>query len=194
MLHPVEGIVGELDPFLAIALSRSLDQGIELSGKEIDHVCFRCTSKKEYLSICSQLVDQQLGEVMIESMIGGRPITTFKLFEPIQYNEYSIACLEIPCPKPGKSHHAGLEHLEVVVGKNGDLPFDNKLVLEEWASSYPSVSFDRKAIDKHINADICLDLGDGVNIKFHICPLYEVVEIEKKSGSAVSVPSDYFLD
>ena len=188
--HPVEAIIGAVEPFLGTVLSSMKERGIDISGKEIDHVCFRCTTIEEYLAVCKDIIDGNLGTVMIESMIGGRPITTIKLFDPINYKEYDIACIEIPCPKPGKS---GLEHCEIVIGEANDSPLNNRARLEGFMAMYPSISdFDTKAIDKDINADVCLPVSGGYSVKFHLRPLYEVIVFEQDQGSVVPVPEGYF--
>lgn len=53
------------------------------------------------------------------------------------------------------------------------------------------IQFDLKAIHKHVNADICVDLGEA-SIKFHLRPLYEVATEEKRLGLVEQVPKDYF--
>jgi hypothetical protein len=69
----------------------------------------------------------------------------------------------------------GLEHLEVVVGKEHHDPCNlNKEVLLDFMKQYPDVSFDMKAFDKDCNPDVCLQVLD-YSVKFHVCPLYKVI-------------------
>jgi hypothetical protein len=42
-------------------------------------------------------------------MIGGRPIATVRLNEPIKHGGFIVSCIEVPCPKPGRHYAAGLE-------------------------------------------------------------------------------------
>ena len=52
---------------------------------DCDHLCWRCASKEEYIKICSLLKSGVgYGELLIESMIQGRPIATFKFREPVK--------------------------------------------------------------------------------------------------------------
>jgi uncharacterized protein len=53
------------------------------------------------------------------------------------------------------------------------------------------IQFDCKAIGKHVNADLSIDLGE-MSVKFHIRPLDEVVAEEIKLGLVEAVPEDYF--
>ncbi|CAD7947221.1 unnamed protein product [Amoebophrya sp. A120] len=83
---------------------------------EMDHICWRCASEEEYRKINAVLRAQfaNHAHLLLESMIGGRPIATWKLREPLVFNviaversscsgrlEVSLPCsvLEIPCPK-----------------------------------------------------------------------------------------------
>ena len=49
-------------------------------------------------------------------MIAGRPISTYLLKKPMQWNHINVRCLEVPCPKPGRPYKSGFEHIEIVVG------------------------------------------------------------------------------
>ena len=52
---------------------------------DCDHLCWRCASKEEYIKTCNLLKSGDgYGELLIESMIQGRPIATFKLSEPVK--------------------------------------------------------------------------------------------------------------
>lgn len=87
----------------------------------------------------------------------------------------------------------GLEHLEIVIGTDVDTPpKPTKSLLEDFAQKYPNISFDRRAIDKEINADISVSLDDGVSVKFHARPLYEICTYEKTTGAVEEIPADYF--
>lgn len=63
----------------------------EIAGKEVDHICYRVESGDEYdvafhyLSGCADL--------LIEAMIGGRMISTFKLHNPILSGDCAIRVL-----------------------------------------------------------------------------------------------------
>jgi hypothetical protein len=140
---------------------------INVESFEIDHICYRVSSNTEYEIKKLELL--QFGELLIESMVNGRMISTFKLFNPIHFKDIKIPLIELPAPKTGASIASGLEHIEFVV------PFDlkNLLVL------YPHVPFDLKGIDKKINADITLKFS-GECIRFHNQSLEEIIELEKK--------------
>lgn len=92
----------------------------------------------------------------------------------------------------GRQHHVGLEHIEVVVGMPSDEPMHNKEQLEQYAALHPQIIFDRKAIDKVVNADISIDIPPHFTVKFHVCPLNRVCLYEKSHQMVEPIPEDYF--
>lgn len=165
---------------------------IKISGLEIDHICYRCDSVEEYLLVTRELTTFH-GKLLVQGMIGGRPISTIVLNEPIAYKHWKIPCVEVPCPKKGRSYKSGLEHAEVVIGSATSTPFESKESLLQFVAQHssPDIQFDCRAIDKHINADVSLSIDD-VSIKFHLCGLKEVCLTEIDSGEVVPVPEGYF--
>ena len=156
-------------------------------------VCYRCETVEEYKQVCNDL--KPFGIVLIESMIGKRPICTVQLNEPFVYiyqeNEFNISCLEIPSPKTGSFYASGLEHFEVVIG--GSLtPKNTQSALLDFASQHNAIEFDKRAIGKEINADIAMKLPSGASVKFHCCPLYKVIEFEISEGTVELIPDDYW--
>jgi hypothetical protein len=187
-----EGIVGSCTPLIEKAHAHLRSLGIEMQDFEIDHVCYRTSTKEEYKSTVSRLCEAG-GVILVEGMIGGRPIATVKLSSPIVVGRWSIPCVEVPCPKAGRPYASGLEHIELVIGHSDSSAFDSRQSLEEFALRHPAVELDLRAIDKHINADISLSLpGEEFSVKFHLCSLERVVEIEKNTNSVVPVPDDFF--
>lgn len=163
-----------------------------LRSKEIDHICFRCKNNDEYVDIRTRLTSNDIGSLLVEGMIGGRPISTFLLSKPYIFEDWRIPCIEVACPKPGKSHAAGLEHIEVAIGGIADGFHGSKKELLRFAAMYPQIEFDLKAIEKVINADISLSLGALGHIKFHMRSLQDVCNYELSSGMVEKVHPEYF--
>ena len=184
----------QVEPFLdKITSYLESRTNIKISGLEIDHICYRCESIEEYLLVTAELAT--LGKLLVEGMIGGRPISTIELNEPIIYKHWKIPCIEVPCPKTGRSYKSGLEHLEIVIGSpTSSTPFESKEFLLEFVTQHssPDIQFDCRAIDKHINADVSLSIDEDVSVKFHLTGLKEVCKHERDSGEVVPVPKGYF--
>mmetsp|Transcript_16822 Transcript_16822/g.33574 ORF Transcript_16822/g.33574 Transcript_16822/m.33574 type:complete len:204 (-) Transcript_16822:41-652(-) len=167
-------------------------------GCEMDHVCYRTETTAEYRAVLDALVPAA-GEVLVESMIGGRPIATVRLHRPVSHGGYSVSCVEVPCPKEGSPYRSGLEHAEIVVGSMDDGVEGNARVrafVEECERLGLGFKFKTGAMNKEVNADVshafALEDGRRATIKFHARPLYEVVEWEKEHDAVVAVPADYF--
>eukprot|EP00933_Yihiella_yeosuensis_P032983 TRINITY_DN26678_c0_g1_i1.p1 TRINITY_DN26678_c0_g1~~TRINITY_DN26678_c0_g1_i1.p1 ORF type:complete len:377 (-),score=38.48 TRINITY_DN26678_c0_g1_i1:554-1639(-) len=199
----LEHIIGDYRTFISLLHSKLAEAGLDAISKgfEMDHICFRCESVTEYQNVLQALVPR-FGERMIESMIGGRPIATVLLHQPICHAGYKISCLEVPCPKPGRAYSSGLEHAELVVGKSEDGMHGHARLLafmEECRAEGVRFQFDTSALKKSINADVSTSFSGlfgavtrDISVKFHQRPLYEVVRHEIQSGLVESIPAGYF--
>lgn len=59
-------------------------------------------------------------------------------------------------------------------------------------SALSGVQFDNKAIHKEANADVSITLLEGMSVKFHVRPVYEVIAEELQAGHVVAIPDGYF--
>lgn len=75
-------------PLVEKILQHCLDSGIRsVFEYEMDHLCWRCATSKEYKFLTEVLRKQtKTATCLIESMIGGRPIATFKLQQPLKFS------------------------------------------------------------------------------------------------------------
>lgn len=90
---------------------------IDTSAMMVDHVCFRTCSQAEYEHRKRELLG--MGELLIESIVGGRLIATFKIADPIvTHAARRIDVIELPSPKSGSSYDSGLEHCEFVIAES----------------------------------------------------------------------------
>ena len=194
--HPCEKVIGPILPWLGTVIHKCHTSGISkefLSTKEIDHICYRCGSNEEYIDVKSRMVSEHVGSLLVEGIIGGRPISTVLLSKPYIYENWSIPCIEITSPKAGKVHQTGLEHIEVVIGNNADGFLDSKEKLLKFTEQYPQIEFDLKAIDKEVNADVSFTLEGIGSIKFHVRSLRDVCNYELSKGLVEKVSPDYFV-
>ena len=116
---------------------------------EIDHVGYSCDSLDEYKKICREIQGRH-GTLLVEGIINGRPISTFKLHAPVTLRNLSIPyvlpthtkssyrcrCIEIAAPKPGSNYKHGLQHFEYVIGNSEDGVFDNAPLLQRFMAQY----------------------------------------------------------
>lgn len=134
---------------------------------EIDHICYRTNSLEEYEEVKSRY--DSLGELLIESPIGGRPIATFELNKAIKSLHGYTKLVEVPAPKTGKTTESGYEHIEVVIDDT----------FEELIKKDPNISWDDRALKKSLNPELEAQFGK-VNIKFHYHALDCIIALEKK--------------
>ncbi len=134
----------------------------------IDHICYRTSSLDNYKDICDDYLRRNT--LLVEGNVGGRLISTFKLKEPIKYQDRLIPLVEVPQPKRDSTPE-GYEHIEVVVSES----------FEQIKSLFPQGNFKSHALKKDINPELVLKLDKCV-IKFHHQSLEDVIKYEKKMG------------
>ncbi|KYQ91530.1 dihydroxybiphenyl dioxygenase domain-containing protein [Tieghemostelium lacteum] len=184
-------ILGDYDQFFKIIFKHLENTGIkEIDQYEVDHLCYRVTSEAMYQQKKIEL--SKVGDLLTETMINGRPISVFKLNNPIQYQNRLIPAIELPCPKPISHHVQGLEHMEMVI----NCDFDS------MRSKYSHIDWVLAGINKSFNADLEIEFTLSqqdkldlqyppstynekrtISVKFHHLPLEKVVEIEKQQGT-----------
>jgi len=108
------------------------------------------------------------GNLLIESEVNGRLISTFELLDPILFDDYQIKLIELPAPKPGKVVRTGFEHFEVVC----DIPFD------EIVKKNAQLLWDKSGLQKLFNQELEIKLESGA-VKFHHLSLLSVINLEK---------------
>lgn len=104
-------------------------------------------------------------------MVNDRPISTFRLRQPVLHSQWRIDAIELPAPKAGHEHREGLEHIEFVL--YDDIP--------TFLKKYDGQPFEMRAADRGINPEIGLQLGE-LSVKFHLLNLPTVVYLEQKLG------------
>lgn len=166
-------ILGDVEGFLSEIFSSLASRGIDVSRFELDHICYRVETLEEYAEMNGKL--SALGICLGEHQIGGRPIATYKMREPIVFREREIFCVELPSPKSSSPHPRGLEHAEFVIDES----------FESFMAKYPEVNFETKGMMKKHNPELELEFG-RLAVKFHSMALERVIqnetETEKKAG------------
>ena len=161
-----EKCLGDWTNFVT-TLARELSaKGIDIKPYEIDHLCYRVANLDRYETKKTELA--QLGYLLSEAQVNGRPIATYKLKKPLKWSHGKyISLVELPAPKPGKNYSEGLEHFEVEVAQP----------LKSFMALHHTIVFETHNIDNPINPDISLQLASGT-VKFHPESLEEVIRKE----------------
>ena len=154
---------------LCAALAKA---GIDVTSLELDHLCYRVESTKRFDELRKDL--DATSTLLGESIIGGRPIATYRLRDPFLFEGRKIDVVELPAPKPGSPYPEGFEHAEFVVEED----------LLAFTEKYPDLPWDLSGSTKPHNAEVRLHF-DGASVKFHRQPLAEVIEWERGRASEV---------
>lgn len=143
------------------------DKKLKVFDQHIDHVCYRVDSMESYEFM--KIKFSCIGYLLTESIIGERPIATFKLHKPlIAENDLKVFVVELPAPKQKNKYHEGFEHLEVVISKS----------FEDLSKEYENLQFDWSGASKKINSELRIKLNDKFSIKFHHQRLEDVIREE----------------
>ncbi len=159
-------------------LFKKVDAQVPLSEHwDIDHLCYRTETPQDYEHTKSEF--ESFSNLLIESPVNGRMISTYKLNQPIYFRQWKIDLIEVPAPKPGKKTSRGFEHIEVVC--DADL-----FLLKENLSH---LQLDMGGLNKKFNKELEIILGNE-NIKFHNYSLESVIRLEKKTSIHSVLNSD----
>jgi predicted metalloenzyme YecM len=161
---------------------------IDVTDKEIDHLCMRFDKKEIVDELVNHLVLEKGAYIISKKKIAGRDIFILKLAEPIKFLGHDVYFLELPYPKVGHAFANGWEHFEVVLESDASTPDE---MLEIFHSNFPHVNLSELLDQKVItigapivdegkqapNPDVTIR-GDGLVIKFHPASIEKIVEAE----------------
>ncbi len=160
-------ILGDYTLFLEKILGMVEELDLLVKTECIDHICFRVKTFDEYQNKKIEFLD--IADLLVESLVNGRNISTFRLKNPITFKDNTISLVELPAPKKSHSYESGLEHLEFVT----------KEPLQKIVDRHPHLKFETFGINKKINPDITLKLGEYC-IRYHNSSLEDIIKSELK--------------
>ncbi|MFZ1332842.1 MAG: VOC family protein [Flavobacteriales bacterium] len=140
--------------------------GIDVRPYELDHICYRVDTEVRYSEMKTTF--REHAHLLVESMVSGRLIATYKLNESFLFEGRSITVIELPSPKSGSPYYEGYEHAEFVIDVD-PLAFTER---------YPQLDWDLSGSRKLMNADVRLPFG-SISVKFHQEALEKVIERER---------------
>ena len=161
-MPPLSKILSDPNSFLKNIFHALEKTNINVADFELDHICYRTLNIAQYNFLKKEL--NNIGELLTENQINGRPIATYKLHQPIIYKNREIYLLELPSPKKGSHYPAGFEHVEFVINTS----------LEKFIAAHPDIDFDKKGMSKNINPDVRIKF-DNFSVKFHLYNLEYVI-------------------
>ena len=169
-MKTTRGIIGDYEAFIT-----NIDAGLAQLGigrdeiSMMDHVCYRVETLEKYQAMLVRCAE--IGTLLGESDINGRPIATFELGDYLQVAGWTVPYLELPAPKESSPYAEGLEHAELVVTGG----------LERFLKRHSKLPFTYDGMGKSINPEAGLKT-EGISVKFHEQQLGAVVRIEQQLG------------
>lgn len=161
-------ILGNYEKFLESTLTAIQHNGFDFSDfVQLDVICYRTTSQAGYEQKKVEL--ENIGKLLSEAMVSGRPIATYRLDEPIYFQDWRIDTIELPAPKEGSERPEGLEHLQFVI-------YDD---LQAFIQKYSDKVFDIRALERGVNPMIAYKFKGGA-VKFHRLNLATAIYLESK--------------
>lgn len=152
--------------FLRQLIRELIEHGLPAQSFESDHLCFRVGSSEVYEFYKEALSHH--GELLTESQVNGRAISTFRLHSPFKTDTHKVPLVELPAPKAGSPYSTGFEHAEFVIRE----------CFDTFRSKFPHLRFSSGG-NKTLNPELCLKLTNGRQAKFHHLPLDRVIELEE---------------
>jgi uncharacterized protein len=169
-MNDLQAIIGDHEVFLKQLLREVKDAGFDFSDfVQMDHMCYRVPTVEKYQAKKKELLT--VGKLLGEMQVNGRPISTFRLHNPVHHEQWRIDAIELPAPREGAATSEGLEHVEFVL-------FD---ALDVFLKKYSDKRFNMDAATRGVNPDIAFKLP-SYTVKFHMLSLPTVVYLEQKLG------------
>lgn len=162
----LDEVIGNYYDFMKKTFENMETIKIDVSAYELDHICYRVATTDEYFLKKQQF--EKFSELLVESIVNGRNISTFKLLNPIIYQSRKIYLIELPSPKINTDYTSGLEHVEFVIDKS----------LPDFIKDYPLINFEINNINNSVNADVKVVFANGITVKFHNETLEEIIKRE----------------
>ncbi|MEO6729010.1 MAG: VOC family protein [Candidatus Dojkabacteria bacterium] len=140
--------------------------GIDTSSLKIDHLGYQADSAEDY----DNLVKDPAVNKVSEKIVGDRRVGIFKLNKPITYKDQNIGVIEIFEPRAGQTVKSTWEHVEFLTNTSP----------ENLISTYPTIDWDKSALNREEFPMLILQLGEGLRAKF---PRIGVLEELKRQES-----------
>lgn len=156
----------DVQSFLDAIFEGLAQRKIDVSKFQADHLCYRVATLQEYELRKVELA--RIGALLHETVIGGRPIATYKFHTPLEYGNRLIPLIELPAPKKGSPYPSGFEHVEFVINES----------FESYMARYPDLVFELSGATKKVNPEIRIELDGGLSVKFHHQTLEDVIACE----------------
>lgn len=182
-------LLADLPRFWGDILTLADELGIDTKLLVADHVAMRINELDVAQNAHQEWLTQ--GRQISNAMINGRPIIVIEFDKPLQIENHSIECLELPYPSDKTYPNQGWEHVEFVVPSSAQSAPE---FVEEVKAIFPQLAANWDGLgDKGIKVKLSSPQGEGerlanptvafknngVCIKLHPHTLKEVIASEQ---------------
>jgi predicted metalloenzyme YecM len=162
----IQNLIGDYQAFFSDLLHRMKKADIDISGMPMSHLLYRTVTIAEYLNLrdelkkhCSEFVETQFNERAVSILILKEPL----LLE----DDFTVAMIELPAPRPAHMYPSGLESIGVTVGDN----------LPEFIKAHNSVLTGVKEHGEHCQPAF-ITFDNDKTAKFYNISLREIVLLQ----------------
>lgn len=89
-------VVGDPAPFLDRIFAGLASVGINVDRYQLDHMCYRVETNDEYEVVKKRFEGELESKLLVENIISGRMIATYKIKTPYEYKGRMIDVIELP--------------------------------------------------------------------------------------------------
>lgn len=156
--------------------------GLDIAPLIADHISLRChqnaTAERWQVGL------EKCGHLFSESLINGRPVSLFKLEQPVCVANWAFTLIELPWPGEKRYPHEGWEHIEIVLpGAAESLPARALALLSDDGLRESGIAVKTSApkAEGESLPNTTFSITDGkVTLKFHPWSLEEIVLSERQ--------------
>ena len=144
------------------------ENSISINGIDIDHICYKCSSKEEYEMIRSFF---EYDDIFIyQSIISKRRISIIRFLEPLNSICGDVHCLELSDQKPDGSQGSKVDHIE---------PVSKTISYEEMLARFSKLNLPVEENIKPHDSTHDMVLPNGIKLKFNNEPLISKIYKEE---------------
>ena len=184
-----KALLADLPRFWGDILTLADELGIDTQPLVADHIAMRINDLDVVKTAHQKWLTQ--GRQISNAMINGRPIIVIEFENPLQVENHSIECLELPYPSDKTYLNEGWEHVEFVVPSSAKTAPE---FVEEVKAAFPQLKVNWDSLgEKGIKVKLSSPQGkgerlvnptvafkkNGVCIKLHPHTLKEVIASEQ---------------
>lgn len=163
-------IIGEYEAFIVDTMEELEEMGFDVNDiAQVDNLRYRVATLEDYAAKRSEL--ENVANELTEITVSGRPVTVFRLIEPILVDIWRVDAIELAAPKPDRVDTEGIDRLECVI-------YDD---FETFLTRYEGKPFDLDHVSRTVNPSVRLPLQDG-SVSFHLLSLTTAVYLQQTFG------------